>query len=254
MLGCLAGCGRPVIQAPPPPSPSSLSTPTLSGEKPSAMPQPLGYTIQAGAFARVENAARLTEELRERGLPATYFVAKARLYKVRFGNYKTREEARAKAEAFRAAGLITAFYVVRPDQYALANLKTRGQDYLREEIVRTARSFLGVPYLWGGNSASEGFDCSGLTMAVYQLNGLEIPRTSREQFTMGRPVERPALAKGDLLFFATKGGTVSHVAVYAGDGRFIHAPGKGKRICTESLAKAYFSRTFLGGRTYLPSS
>lgn len=281
----LAGCGRPALREPaPPPAPVSESSPPRerAGEQtpasepprpvakaPAPAPPPslpavkrpapakrtplrMGFTIQAGAFSRVENAARLTEELQAKGLPATYFVAKRGLYKVRFGNYPTREKARAGAEALRAAGVIAEFYIVRPEQYPLANLDKRGEAYLREEITRTARSYLGIPYLWGGTSPETGFDCSGLTMAVYQLNGLEIPRSSQEQFEMGEPVERASLAKGDLLFFAAEGGEkVSHVGIYAGGDLFIHAPGKGKRIRTDSLAKGHFSRTFLGGRTYL---
>lgn len=243
---------RPVAKAPAPVPPASL--PAVKRPAPTAKRTPLrmGFTIQAGAFSRVENAARLTEELQAKGLPATYFVAKRGLYKVRFGNYPTREKARAGAEALRAAGVIAEFYIVRPEQYPLANLDKRGEAYLREEITRTARSYLGIPYLWGGTSPETGFDCSGLTMAVYQLNGLEIPRSSQEQFEMGEPVERASLAKGDLLFFAAEGGgKVSHVGIYAGGDLFIHAPGKGKRIRTDSLAKGHFSRTFLGGRTYL---
>jgi cell wall-associated NlpC family hydrolase len=211
----------------------------------------MGYTIQAGAFSGVENAARLTAYLQQNGLPATYFVAKRALYKVRFGNFPTREAARARAEELRAAGVISEFYIVRPEQYALAKLDARGEAYLREEIVRTARSYLGIPYLWGGASSETGFDCSGLTMAVYQLNGLEIPRSSGEQFQIGDAVERASLAKGDLLFFSGDGEKVSHVGIYAGGDLFIHAPGKGKRIRTDSLSKDYFSRTFFGGRTYL---
>ena len=105
----------------------------------------------------------------------------------------------------------------------------KGDAYLREELVRSARSFLGVPYLWGGASLDTGFDCSGLTMTVYQLCGLDLPRTSREQYLAGNPVELSTLEKGDLVFFAPGGDKISHVGIYAGNGQFIHAPEKGKR-------------------------
>lgn len=245
-----ASVAKPPAPAAEPPPPPRVQKPAPA---PKRTPLRMGYTIQAGAFARVENAARLTAYLQQSGQPATYFVAKRALYKVRFGNFPTREAARARAEELRAAGVISEFYIVRPEQYALAQLDARGEAYLREEIVRTARSYLGIPYLWGGASPETGFDCSGLTMAVYQLNGLEIPRSSGEQFQIGDAVERASLAKGDLLFFSGDGdgGKVSHVGIYAGGDLFIHAPGKGKRIRTDSLSKDYFSRTFLGGRTYL---
>jgi cell wall-associated NlpC family hydrolase len=242
LLSLGGGCGRPAVV--------TKASPARVPEKIVAAPR-LGYTIQAGAFAVAENAARLTRLLQEQGLDATYFVAKQGLYKVRFGNFPTREAARARAEEVRAAGIIGEFYIVSPDQYAVASREERGEAYLREELVRTAQSFLGVPYLWGGASADTGFDCSGLTMTVYQLNGLDIPRTSGAQFSAGTPVDRGALEKGDLIFFAKEGNAVSHVGVYAGGGQFIHSPGKGKRIRKDSLASGYYSRTFLGARSYL---
>lgn len=212
----------------------------------------MGYTIQVGAFAHVENAARLTESLRQRDLDATYFVAKERLYKVRFGNFTTRESARSRAETLKTAGVIDEYYIVSPDEYAVAKQPTYGTPYLRREIVKTAQSFIGVPYLWGGISPETGFDCSGLMVACYQLNGLNLPRTSRQQLQAGIPVERERLAKGDLVFFATSGcDMVSHVGIYVGDGSFIHAPGKGKKIRFDSLSQQYFVKRYVGARSYL---
>lgn len=239
------GCGRPAVRpaALPPASPAPVVERKV-------VPR-LGYTIQAGAFAQAENAARLTRSLQAKGLNATYFVARKGLYKVRFGNFPTRGQARARAEELQDSGIIEEFYVVSPDQYAVAQRDARGEAYLREELVKTARSFLGVPYLWGGTSSETGFDCSGLTMTVYQLSGLDLPRTSGEQFTAGSPVDRSALEKGDLIFFATTGDKVSHVGLYAGNGLFIHAPGRGKSIRTDSMAREYFSRAFIGARSYL---
>jgi len=239
------GCGRPAVRG----APASRPPPAKAVER-KELPR-LGYTIQAGAFASAENAARLTQSLQQKGLDATYFVARQGLYKVRFGNFSTKEQARARAEGLRNTGLIEEFYVVSPEEYAVTKREALGEGYLREELVRTARSFLDVPYLWGGTSAETGFDCSGLTMTVYQLSGFDLPRTSRDQFAAGNPVERSSLEKGDLLFFTGAGGKVSHVGVYAGNGLFIHAPGRGKKIRTDSLAKERFSHSFVGARSYL---
>jgi hypothetical protein len=242
ILAFLAGgCGRPAVR-PPAPLPPAVEKRVLKN---------LGYTIQAGAFSRVENAARLTDSLQEKGLDATYFLAAEGLFKVRFGNFPTRELARLRAEELRQTGIIAEFYIVSPEEYSLARRGELGEAYLREELVRSARSFLGVPYLWGGTSSETGFDCSGLTMTVYQLNGLDLPRTSREQFVTGNAVPGASPEKGDLLFFAGDGEKVSHVGIYVGGGRFIHAPGKGKRIRTDSLEKDYFSRKYIGARSYL---
>jgi cell wall-associated NlpC family hydrolase len=237
----VGGCSRPAVRYPSPltkiPEQRKISR--------------LGYTIQAGAFADAENAARMTRSLQEKGLDATYFTARKGLYKVRFGNFPTKELARNKAEEMRQAGIIEEFYIVNPEEYSVAKRAERGDAFLREELVRSAQSFLGVPYLWGGASEKMGFDCSGLTMTVYQLNGFDLPRTSQEQFATGNPVDRPYLGKGDLIFFAPGKDKVSHVGIYAGNGQFIHAPGKGKRIQTDSLSNSYFSRAYLGARSYL---
>jgi cell wall-associated NlpC family hydrolase len=216
-----------------------------------ALPR-MGYTIQAGAFSQPENAARLTFVLKDKGLAATYFAAKTGLYKVRIGNFATRESALNQAETLKILGLIETYYIVAPEEYAVAKVEALGGDYLRAEIVKAARNFLGVPYLWGGASPEAGFDCSGLTMTVYQLNGIDLPRTSGEQFGTGEEVDKDELLKGDLVFFATgKGSRCSHVGVYIGAGRFIHAPGRDKKIRIDSLANAYYQQRYLGGRTYL---
>ena len=213
----------------------------------------MGYSIQVGAFANLDNAVRLSKVLNRQGLNAYYFIHESGLYKVRFGNFASKKSARTKAEAVRAASIINEYYLVRPTEYTAVKQRKYGDsNYLRKEIVGTARRFIGVPYRWGGSSRRQGFDCSGLTMVVYQLNGLNLPRSSRQQYRVGTPVKRTELSEGDLVFFATSGGRrVSHVGIYVGRGRFIHAPGRGKRIQTELLSKRYFKTRYVGARTYL---
>ncbi len=211
----------------------------------------MGHTIQAGAFARVENAVRLTEKLKSQGLEATYFKASDGLFKVRFGNFAAKEQARLRAQSLQKAGVIEEFYIVLPEEYAATKRKQLGDPYLREQIVKTAQDFIGVPYLWGGTNAEKGFDCSGLTMTVYQLNGLDLPRHSAAQYDAGESIERRELQKGDLVFFATRGrGTVSHVGIYIGGDRFIHAPSRGKKIRMESLSADYYADRYVGAKHY----
>ncbi len=247
-----AGCApkRPYVSAPP-----ADRVDKKAPVKPQGVKKELarmGYTIQSGAFSKAENAANFTEELKARGLDATYFVAKTGLYKVRFGNYANREDAVSVAEILKSMGVIGDFYIVNPEEYAVAKSGVKGESYLRDELVKAAKTFIGVPYLWGGASADDGFDCSGLTMTVYQLSGLNLPRTSGEQYNAGEMIDRDSLEKGDLVFFATAGrGKVSHVGVYIGDGKFIHAPRRGKKICIDSLSQEYFAKRYLGGRAYL---
>ncbi|MDZ4165472.1 MAG: NlpC/P60 family protein [Smithellaceae bacterium] len=212
----------------------------------------VGFTIQAGAFSRVENAARLTTVLQERGLDATYFKADDGLYKVRFGNFTTRDQAEKSALAMRADGVISDFYLVTPEEQSASRTEDRGINYLRTEIVKSASNYIGIPYLWGGNNADSGFDCSGLTMAVYRLNGVRLPRSSQEQYEKGAPIDQGNLNHGDLVFFATKKvRSVSHVGIYMGEGQFIHAPGQGKQIRFDSLDHKYYKSRYLGGRSYL---
>ncbi len=242
ILLILAGCAR--KGAPP----SETIPPAGKG----AMPAKMGFTIQAGAFSRVENAAKLTSRLNREGLSAYYFVYKTGLYKVRFGNFKTAEAASERARRLADKGIIEEYWIVNPREYAIALKAEKGEQYVRDEIVRTARSFIGVPYLWGGDSADEGFDCSGFTMAIYQYNGLMLPHSSREQSEMGVPVSKGNLEKGDLVFFSTNNsGKVSHVGVYIGSGRFRHAPGRGKKIGIESLDGKYYNKHYAGGRSLM---
>jgi len=212
----------------------------------------MGYTIQAGAFSKVENAARLTDYLNRQNLDAYYFAYRKGLYKVRFGNFQSKEYAYKEAEILKAMGTIDSFYIVSPSEYSAAKERKYGKEYLRAELVKTAKTFIGVPYRWGGSSASRGFDCSGLTMAVYKLNGLNLPRTSIRQYRMGAYIDRNNLSGGDLVFFNTSGnGKVSHVGMYLGDGKFIHAPRRGKTVRISSLSSKYYRKRYLGARSYL---
>jgi len=212
----------------------------------------LGYVIQVGAFSLLDNAVRLVESLQNKGLEAYYFPHESGLFKVRFGNYPSRELAKKTATELYTAGYIEDYYIVDPEEYPGGKNIYVNANSLRENIVLTANRFLGIPYRWGGASAKEGFDCSGLVMAVYELNGLALPRTSQQQWAAGDPVEFGQLSKADILFFSTsRDRKITHVGLYIGEGRFIHAPGKGKKIRTDYLSNEYFKKTFMGARTYL---
>ena len=212
----------------------------------------MGFSVQVGAFKQLDNAVRLEQSLTQRGVDAYYFRHESGLYKVRFGNHKNYSNARGEAEHLQTQGVIGHFFVVIPENYAAARIQRSGQGDLRTELVVTAQRFLGVPYRWGGEDSKNGFDCSGLTMVSYRLNGLNLPRNSRAQFKTGRSVAKKNLKKGDLVFFATKGGKrVTHVGMYAGNGKFIHAPRTGKTVRIANLSSSFFKKTYVGGRSYL---
>jgi cell wall-associated NlpC family hydrolase len=122
----------------------------------------------------------------------------------------------------------------------------------RQTIVRHAIHNLGQPYRWGGQAPDTGFDCSGLVFYTHGKADLRIPRTAKAQFKKGRPVSKPAIQPGDLVFFKiSEKKTALHVGIYIGTGQFIHAPGKGRKIMISSLNNLYFSQHFKGARSYL---
>jgi peptidoglycan DL-endopeptidase CwlO len=112
-------------------------------------------------------------------------------------------------------------------------------------VVSIALAYLGVPYVWGGATPS-GFDCSGFTMYVYAKVGVYLPHNAAMQFGMGTPVSRSQLAPGDLVFF----NGLSHVGMYIGGGRFVHAPHTGDVVKISSLSEYWYSATYVGARRY----
>jgi len=119
------------------------------------------------------------------------------------------------------------------------------------DLVISAMAFLGVPYKRGGNTADTGFDCSGFTREVYENSiGLLLPRKADQQAKASglAPVKRSDLKPGDLVFFNTLKRTFSHVGIYVGDDKFIHAPKPGGEVRVESLGVRYWSKRFTGAR------
>ena len=117
------------------------------------------------------------------------------------------------------------------------------------ELVVTAMGFLGVPYKRGGNSFEHGLDCSGFVRLIYeQTAGLLLPRRSAEQAAATTPIESSELQPGDLVFFNTLKATFSHVGIYVGDHKFIHAPRSGAVVRVEDMRVAYWQQRFDGAR------
>jgi len=114
---------------------------------------------------------------------------------------------------------------------------------LGDKIVRYAKQFLGVPYVYGGSSPRSGFDCSGLVRYVYRHFGISLAHSSYAQFQTGRRIARDGLKPGDLVFFHGEG----HVGIYIGAGRFIHAAHSGTRVAIASLG-GWYSGDYDGAR------
>jgi cell wall-associated NlpC family hydrolase len=117
------------------------------------------------------------------------------------------------------------------------------------ELVIQAMGLLGVPYKRGGSSEEKGFDCSGFVRHMFEKSvGLVLPRRAEEQAKVTEEINRSDLKPGDLVFFNTMKRTFSHVGIYVGDGKFIHAPRPGKAVRVDDMREAYWQKRFNGAR------
>jgi len=118
---------------------------------------------------------------------------------------------------------------------------------IKEKLIRIAHKMLDIPYRFGGSSFL-GIDCSGYVQKVFGLLDIVLPRTAREQFRLGKLVGKEELSIGDLVFFRTYAKFPSHVGIYLGDNRFIHASSKERKVTIDSLDAPYFIKRFMGAR------
>lgn len=116
-------------------------------------------------------------------------------------------------------------------------------------MATTALDMLGIKYRFGGGTPSTGFDCSGLvSYAARKSLGLRLPRRSAEIARLGVSINRNELQEGDLVFFNTRGHQFSHVGIYLGDRKFVHAPRTGSVVRVESMDVAYWAKRYNGAR------
>ncbi|MBK5273663.1 MAG: C40 family peptidase [Desulfuromonadales bacterium] len=248
----------------------------------------IGYAIQMGAFADVKNAERFTSRLQAKGLDAFYFRKDNGVYAVRFGDFPSKDKARTAASKLVADRLIDSYYIAPPNEVVFdkprepgwqkprpdeikappettqpdkvkplerpvkppAKTTAKGDRDMGAIAARTAERFVGIPYRWGGDNVVDGMDCSGFVRAVYNLCGLSIPRTSREQFKTGDSIAKENLRDGDLVFFGSSETSINHVGIYVGNNRFVHAPRRGEEIRVTSVDETYFEKRFIGARRY----
>jgi cell wall-associated NlpC family hydrolase len=137
-----------------------------------------------------------------------------------------------------------------------------GEDHYSEPSVLSARSndvlmraigLVGTPYRYGGTSIAGGFDCSGLVGFVFKdAADLSLPRSTRELIDIdARKIDRDSLQPGDLVFFNPRGGRVSHIGIYVGEDRFVHAPATGGTVRLDSLNSAYWRKYYVGAKRIL---
>ena len=120
------------------------------------------------------------------------------------------------------------------------------------KLLMTALGFSGSAYRMGGTSVETGFDCSGFVQHMYRdAVGLKLPRDTASQAAATQPIDAAHLAPGDLVFFNTQRRAHSHVGIYVGDGKFIHAPRTGEKVRLESMNARYWQKRFDGARRVL---
>jgi cell wall-associated NlpC family hydrolase len=122
---------------------------------------------------------------------------------------------------------------------------------VRGLIAEFALSMVGTRYRYGGAHPREGFDCSGLVYYTYTSNGLAMPRTSRDQFNAASKISLAEAAEGDLVFFQDQE-KLSHVGIYLGDGRFVHAPSSGGAVSVANIDAPYYQRHLVGVGRLIP--
>ena len=118
-----------------------------------------------------------------------------------------------------------------------------------QKIIKIAKAQIGKPYRYGGRSPRTGFDCSGLINYSYQQVGLTVPRTTRQLYKAAKPISKSQLKAGDLVFFRINRRKISHVGLYLGNNRFLHAPSGGKKVNIANMNTKYWKARFSrGGR------
>jgi len=118
---------------------------------------------------------------------------------------------------------------------------------MNEKLIAFAKKLLNIPYRFGGNSLL-GIDCSGYVKKVYSTIGVNLPRSAREQYTEGDPVDKEELSVGDLVFFRTYASFPSHVGIYLGNNLFIHASSRSRKVTIDSLETPYYFKRFIGAK------
>lgn len=162
---------------------------------------------------------------------------------------KAKEAAEAAAAAAAATGSASASTVSNSGSTTTAVASTNSS--LASQVVNYAKGFLGSKYVYGGTTPS-GFDCSGFTSYVLKNFGISVNRTSRDQYSNGVAVSKSNLQAGDLVFFTSSGGsTITHVALYIGNGQIIHASTSSTGVIISDLNSSYYTKTYYGARRVL---
>lgn len=204
-----------------------------------------GYRIKADGVYGGETARAVQLFQADKGL-AIDGIVDNKTYRKLTGSSLSRDEAKRAEQAKKAAATLKTKYPSRNyGEYSKARNIT-SHDVIGDRLVSTANRYVGVPYVFGGNTPS-GFDCSGFTRYVFSHNGIELPRMADEQYRLGSSVSREELMPGDLVFFTTYEAGVSHAGIYVGNDHFISATTSGG-IRVDSMDSDYWASHYVGAR------
>ena len=140
--------------------------------------------------------------------------------------------------------------IAAPPAVAASPDASKANESIKDRLLRVAQRMLAVPYRFGGTTLW-GLDCSGFVQKAFAFLDLGLPRTAREQFREGAKVAKEDLSPGDLVFFRTYAKYPSHVGIYLGDNRFVHASSRERKVTVESLDTPYYVKRYIGAKRLL---
>ena len=158
----------------------------------------------------------------------------------------TEAELAELARPSKAADTVAPAIAAAPD----APEARKADESIKDRLLRVARRMLAVPYRFGGTTLW-GLDCSGFVQKTFAFLNLDLPRSAREQFREGAKVAKADLSPGDLVFFRTYAEYPSHVGIYLGDNRFVHASSRERKVTVESLDTPYYVKRYIGAKRML---
>jgi cell wall-associated NlpC family hydrolase len=224
------------VAAAPAPAPAPAATPAPAAQAPRFAVVQRNNTVIRQAPTANSRAVRTTAA----GTSATILERRNDWFRVRFGGGT---EGWLPSHAIALTANAPA-----PAAPRVASAAPAATSATAQSIIAKAETFRGVRYRYGAMSRS-GTDCSGFTVQVFAAHGIKLPRTSASQAGVGVAVPRNNLAAGDLVFFQTiRGRRISHVGIYIGNGKFIHASSGGGRVQVDSLSSGYYNNRFVTAR------
>lgn len=194
-------------------------------------------TDKALQIAEEKHGIELTREITRESLTTLYETESDQELKAKV----KKQEKELETEETKPTASESIEQTEEPEENEVKNVEVKTNN---ADVIQVAHSFLGTPYVWGGETPS-GFDCSGFIQYVYETQDISIPRTVSDIWNYSRPVDSPSV--GDLVFFSTYKPGPSHMGIYLGDGKFIHA-GESRGVEVSELSNTYWEPKYLGAK------